>query len=162
MQQTAIKRLGNDLTDALLAHASRYRFEILVGDEAKWRAFEEADAAIAASGTVILELALAHVPVVSTYRGDWIIRLLANRIKIWTGALPNLIADYAVVPEYFNDVLRPKSLVRWAERLSTDTPQRATMLAGYDDVWSKLQTDQPSGEAGADLVLSLLHRRGRL
>jgi lipid-A-disaccharide synthase len=88
--------------------------------------------------------------------------MLANRIKVWTGALPNLIADYAVVPEYFNDVLRPASLVRWVERLSTDTPQRTTMLAGYDDVWSKLQTDLPSGEAGAEIVLSLLRRRGRL
>ncbi|PYB71217.1 lipid-A-disaccharide synthase [Rhizobium wuzhouense] len=138
------------------------RPEILLGDDAKWKAFEEADAAIAASGTVILELALAYVPVVSTYKGDWIIRMMANRIKVWTGALPNLIADYAIVPEYFNDVLRPASLVRWAERLSSDTPQRATMLSGYDDVWSKLQTDLPAGEAGADLVLSLLARRGRL
>ncbi|TPP11026.1 lipid-A-disaccharide synthase [Rhizobium glycinendophyticum] len=138
------------------------RPDILLGEAAKWQAFEEADAAIAASGTVILELALAHVPVVSTYKGDWIIRTLANRIKVWTGALPNLIADYAIVAEYFNDVLRPASLVRWAERLSTDTPQRTTMLAGYDDVWSRLQTDVPSGEAGAELVLSLLRRRGRL
>jgi lipid-A-disaccharide synthase len=138
------------------------RPEILVGDEAKWRAFEEADAAIAASGTVILELALAHVPVVSTYRGDWIVRLLANRIKIWTGALPNLIADYAVVPEYFNDVLRPASLVRWAERLSLDTPQRAAMLSGYDDVWRKLQTERPAGEAGAAVVLSFLQKRGKI
>lgn len=138
------------------------RPEILIGDQAKWQAFEEADAAIAASGTVILELALAYVPVVSTYKGDWIIRMLANRIKVWTGALPNLIADYAVVPEYFNDVLRPASLVRWAERLSTGTPQRQAMLAGYDDVWSRLQTALPAGEAGADLVLSLLRQRGRL
>ncbi len=138
------------------------RPEILLGDTAKWQAFEEADAAIAASGTVILELALAHVPVVSTYKGDWIIRILANRIKVWTGALPNLIADYAIVPEYFNDVLRPASLVRWAERLSADTPQRSTMLAGYNDVWARLQTDLPSGEIGAELVLSLLRRRDRL
>jgi lipid-A-disaccharide synthase len=138
------------------------RPEILLGEAAKWQAFEEADAAIAASGTVILELALAHVPVVSTYKGDWIIRMLANRIKVWTGALPNLIADYAIVPEYFNDVLRPASLVRWAERLSTDTPQRSTMLAGYDDVWSRLQTELPSGEAGAELVLSLLRRRSKM
>ncbi len=118
------------------------RPEIVLGDEAKWRAFEDADAAIAASGTVILELALAHVPVVSTYKGDWIIRMLSHRIKIWTGALPNLIADYAVVPEYFNDVLRPASLVRWAERLSTETPQRASMLSGYDDVWQRLSTER--------------------
>lgn len=138
------------------------RPEILIGDQAKWQAFEETDAAIAASGTVILELALAYVPVVSTYKGDWIIRMLANRIKVWTGALPNLIVDYAVVPEYFNDVLRPASLVRWAERLSTGTPQRQAMLAGYDDVWSRLQTALPAGDAGAELVLALLRQRGRL
>ncbi len=138
------------------------RPEIVLGDEAKWRAFEEADAAIAASGTVILELALAHVPVVSTYKGDWIIRMLSHRIKIWTGALPNLIADYAVVPEYFNDVLRPASLVRWAERLSTETPQRASMLSGYDDVWQRLSTERPAGETGAAVVLSLLGKKGRL
>lgn len=138
------------------------RPEIMLGDKAKWRAFEEADAAIAASGTVILELALAHVPVVSTYKGDWIIRMLSHRIKIWTGALPNLIADYAVIPEYFNDVLRPASLVRWAERLSADTPQRAALLHGYDDVWQRLQTERPAGEAGAAVVLSVLQKRGRL
>ncbi len=138
------------------------RPEILIGDQAKWQAFEEADAAIAASGTVILELALAYVPVVSTYKGDWIIRMLANRIKVWTGALPNLIVDYAVVPEYFNDVLRPASLVRWAERLSTGTPQRQAMLAGYDDVWSRLQTALRAGDAGAELVFALLRQRGRL
>ncbi len=138
------------------------RPEIVLGDEEKWRAFEVADAAIAASGTVILELALAHVPVVSTYKGDWIIRLLSNRIKIWTGALPNLIADYAIVPEYFNDVLRPQSLVRWAERLSQETPQRAAMLQGYEDVWAKLQTERPAGETGAGVVLALLGQKGRL
>lgn len=138
------------------------RPQIVLGDEEKWRAFEVADAAIAASGTVILELALAHVPVVSTYKGDWIIRLLSNRIKIWTGALPNLIADYAIVPEYFNDVLRPQSLVRWAERLSQDTPQRAAILQGYEDVWAKLQTERPAGETGARVVLALLGQKGRL
>lgn len=138
------------------------RPEILVGEAAKWKAFEEADAAIAASGTVILELALAYVPVVSTYKGDWIIRMLSHRIKIWTGALPNLIADYAIVPEYFNDVLRPASLVRWAERLSTETPQRGAMLEGYDDVWSGLETERPAGEAGAAVVLSVLEERGKL
>lgn len=88
--------------------------------------------------------------------------MLSHRIKIWTGALPNLIADYAVVPEYFNDVLRPASLVRWAERLSLDTPQRTAMLAGYDEVWRKLETERPAGEAGAAVVLSVLEKRGKL
>lgn len=139
----------------------KIRPEISLGDEAKWRAFGAADAAVAASGTVILELALAHVPVVSTYKADWIVRMLASRIKIWTGALPNLIADYVVVPEYFNELVRPGSLLRWAERLAMDSPQRATMLSGFDEVQRKLATEKTAGEAGADVVLALLVAKGR-
>ncbi len=41
---------------------------------------------------------MAGVPAVSIYRADPIIRLLASRIKVWTAALPNLIADYPVIP----------------------------------------------------------------
>lgn len=132
--------------------------EIVVGDEGKWRAFAEADAAMAASGTVILELALAGVPTVSAYKTDWLIKLLAGRIKVWTAALPNLIADYAVVPEYINEVVRPGSLTRWMERLSTESLQRQAMLEGFSLVQERLGHDRPAGEAGASIVLSLLEQ----
>lgn len=135
--------------------------EIVVGDAGKWKAFAEADAALAASGTVILELGLCGIPTVSTYKGDWLINLMLSRIKIWSGALPNLIADYAVVPEYFNESMRPAALERWLERLSTDTMQRRAMLEGFEKVWQRLGTEMPPGEAGARHVLDLLARRGR-
>lgn len=140
----------------------RLQPEILVGEEGKLRAFAEADMAWAASGTVILELALASVPSVSVYKADWIVRLLSSRIKVWTGALPNLIADYVVIPEYFNEVVRPGSLVRWAERLRTDTEQRAAMLAGFAEVQDKMATPKPAGDAGAEIVLDVLRRKGRI
>lgn len=136
--------------------------EVLTGEEAKWRAFAEADAAIAASGTVILELALATVPVVSTYKTDWLMTMLSHRIKTWTGALPNLIADYPFVPEFLNDYVRPGNLLRMAERLAADTLQQRAMLEGFDLVWQRLQTAQPSGVEGSRIVLDLLARRGRL
>lgn len=132
--------------------------EVTSGAEAKWNAFAVADAAMAASGTVILELGLASVPVVSAYKTDWLIKLLAGKIKIWTGALPNLIADYAVVPEYINEVVRPGSLCRWSERLSGDTAQRRAMLEGFDLAWQRLQVPVPPGEAAAAAVLDLLKR----
>lgn len=133
--------------------------ECEVGESFKWHAFSRADAAIAASGTVILELAMAGVPAVSIYRVDPIIKLLMSRIRIWSAALPNLIADYPVVPEYVNELLRPGSLVRWVERLMADTPQRAAMLSGYADVWSRMNVEKPSGELAADAVLDLLDRQ---
>ncbi|EJC79165.1 lipid-A-disaccharide synthase [Rhizobium leguminosarum bv. trifolii WSM2297] len=133
--------------------------EIVIGAEAKWRAFAEADAAMAASGTVILELALADVPVVSAYKVDWIMRLLTSSIKTWTGALPNLIADYAVVPEYLNDVVRGASLARWMERLSADTYQLKAMKEGYELIWQRMQTEKPPGAHAAEILLDVLKKK---
>lgn len=145
-----------------LAQSWPVKPEIVVGSAEKWAAFAAADMAIAASGTVILELALAGVPVVSCYKTDWLIKLMSSRIKIWTAALPNLIADYVIVPEYINELVRPGSLLRWAERLSTPSLQRQAMLEGFETVWQRLATDVPPGEQGARLVLDLLAARGRL
>jgi lipid-A-disaccharide synthase len=133
--------------------------EVTVGEEGKLQAFVEAEAAMAASGTVILELAMATVPVVSAYKTDWLIKLLARRIKTWTGALPNLIADYPIVPEYLNEVVRPASLCRVVERLSTDTLQRRAMLEGFDLVWQRLQVPVPSGEAAAAAVFEAMENK---
>lgn len=127
----------------------------------KWDAFARADAALAASGTVILELGLCGVPTVSVYKTDWLIKLITNRIKIWSAALPNLIADYAVVPEYFNEQIRPALLMRWIERLSGQTPERAAMLAGFETVWSRMQTPEPPGEVGARILLDHLQQKTR-
>lgn len=133
--------------------------EITVGPAAKWQAFAEADAAIAASGTVILELALAGIPVISAYKADWIIRLMHKRIKIWTAAIPNLVADYPVVPEYLNEAIRPGALARWMERLTAATPEREAMLAGFRTVWQRMATERPPGEAAARIVVDILNEK---
>ncbi len=50
--------------------------EIILEPERKWQAFGKADAALIASGTVSLELALAGVPMVSCYKLDPVARLM--------------------------------------------------------------------------------------
>lgn len=135
------------------------RPEIGIDSAFKWNAFAQADAAIAASGTVILELALAGVPTISVYKTDWIFTMLSKRVKTWTGALPNLIADYAIIPEYFNEVVRAGSMLRWAERLSSDTTERRAMLEGYALVQRRLHTDVPPGETGARILLDVLKNK---
>ncbi|MDB5525238.1 MAG: lipid-A-disaccharide synthase [Rhizobium sp.] len=133
--------------------------EIFVGEAAKWQAFAEADVALAASGTVLLELALAGIPTISTYKTDVLIRMVLARIKAWSGALPNLIADYPVVPEYFDEFIRPTALARWLERLGTDTPDRAAMLTGFQEVFDRMATERAPGEHGAAIILDLLHNK---
>ncbi len=148
------------LVERLLA-SWRVRPELTSSTEDKWDHFARADMAIAASGTVTLELALCGVPTVSIYKTDWLIRLMASRIKVWSAALPNLVADQPVIPEHINELVRPGYLARWAECLATDSPQRRAMLEAFDIVWMRLSTSVAPGEAGARRVIELLEERGR-
>jgi lipid-A-disaccharide synthase len=133
--------------------------QLFIGEAEKWQAFSSADAALAASGTVLLELTLSGIPVVSTYKTDVLIRLVLSRIKIWSAALPNLIADYPVVPEYFDEFIRPQMLMRWLGRLSEATPERGAMLAGFDKVFDAMSVETVPAEAAAAVVTALLDRR---
>lgn len=129
--------------------------EIVVKEERKWQAFGEADAALIASGTVSLELALAGVPLVSCYRLDPAARLLKPLVKTWSALLPNLIADRPVAPEYYDDSVRPEMLARTLEQLMADTPLRAWQKAGFEEVRRRMATDRPAGEAAAEVVMKL-------
>lgn len=129
---------------------------IVTGDEAKWDAFTRADAALAASGTVSLELALSNIPTVLSYKADWFVRqFLAHKITIWSAALPNIIADQPVVPEFFNESVRPGNLARYADQLMQKTALRQAQIDGFDKVTSIMATERPSGEIGAKVLLDL-------
>ncbi|MFD1197083.1 lipid-A-disaccharide synthase [Brucella gallinifaecis] len=129
---------------------------IVTGDEAKWDAFARADAALAASGTVSLELALSHIPTVLSYKADWFARqFLISRITIWSAALPNIIADQPVVPEFFNESVRPGNLARYIEQLMQKSASRQAQINGFDKVTSIMATERPSGEIGAAVLLDL-------
>lgn len=133
--------------------------QITLDEEQKWQAFGEADAALAASGTVSLELALARVPLVSCYKADRIMRLLQSMIRAWTASLPNLIADRPVVPEYYNEFIRPGMLARRIEQLAAVSLERAAQLEGFDDIASALATSRPSGEIAAEIILREIRAR---
>ena len=128
----------------------------LKGKEA---AFSIADAALAASGTVTLELALAGIPAVSMYRLDPIMRLFRRSVKIWTASLPGLIADQPIIPEFFDEMIRPGKLARELERLTQPGPSRDAQLQGFDLVLERLQTETPSGEAAAARIMAWIGKK---
>ncbi|WP_173932179.1 lipid-A-disaccharide synthase [Chelativorans sp. Marseille-P2723] len=128
--------------------------EIILDAKRKWRAFGKADAALACSGTVTLELALARVPFASCYRADLLGAAVGSLlIKVWSASLPNLIAGWPVVPEFFNTYVRPEYLARLMPKLWSDTPTRRAQLAGFADVAEALTTPAPSGELAAEIIL---------
>src|SRR5690606_14428867 len=68
---------------------------------------------------------------------------------------PNIIADEPVVPEYFNEFVRPGMLARNLERLMKPGSARQAQLDGFDKVASIMATEQPAGQIGARGVLEL-------
>jgi lipid-A-disaccharide synthase len=133
--------------------------EISTDMDSKAAAFSDADAALAASGTVTLELAMAGVPAVSIYRLDPFMRLLRRHVRIWTASLPGLIADQPIIPEFFDEMIRPGMLARELEKLARPGPARDTQLQGFELVRERLHTDTPSGALAAQRVLSWVDKK---
>ena len=128
--------------------------EIIVEPERKWQAFGKADAALIASGTVSLELALSGVPMVSCYKVDAVAQLvMPHLISVWSALLPNLISDRALVPEFYNRYVVPENLARQLETLLADTGVRAWQKDGFAEIARRMATDRPSGDIAAEVVL---------
>jgi len=74
----------------------------------KRAAFRAADVALAASGTVSLELAASETPMVIAYDMNWVSRQVIGRmVKVDTVTLVNLVSDTRAVPEYIGANCRP-------------------------------------------------------
>ena len=129
--------------------------EVVSGEDAKIAAMEKADAAIAASGTAILELAMYGVPMVSIYKLDKAIYALRFMIKGWTAALPNLIADTPIVPERFNEYANPEYVARMVEPLLEDSLQRQAQLEGFRLVHARMKQDEAPGRICARIIAGM-------
>jgi lipid-A-disaccharide synthase len=127
----------------------------------RFDAFAAANAALAASGTASLELALAGVPHVIAYRVNplsaFAVRLL---IKIKYVNLVNLLLDREAVPERLQEACRADLLTEDMMRLLNDEGSRARQRGDFREALSKLspQGMSPSHQA-ARTVLGLLEPR---
>lgn len=153
----AIPRVRSLIEDKLKTWPVRP--EVVEGEDAKWQAFASADAALAASGTVALELALAGIPMALCYRVDPLTYLLRHMITAWTAALPNFIAGHPLVPEHFHEFIRPEALARRLERLMTETPERHAQMAGFAEIRRAMSVPTSPGETAAKLLLEQIARR---
>ena len=133
---------------------------ILEGDAAKEAVFRSARVALAASGTVTLELAVAGVPSIVAYRVEaWIVPILRWLIEVDSVVLANLVLGGKVMPEFLQDEVVPERMAERLLALIPDGPERASQLtafAGIDAAMS-LGTETPSGRA-ARTVLEVVDR----
>ncbi|WP_018391185.1 lipid-A-disaccharide synthase [Ancylobacter sp. FA202] len=135
---------------------------ILVEDEEKRAAFRVARAALAASGTVTLELALAGVPTVAAYRVPWLEgRIAPFFIRVKTAILPNLILDEPAMPEYLQWHIDPPAMAAQLARLIAGGPEREAQLSAFARLDSVMGEggDPPSRRAARAVLETLAQRR---
>lgn len=126
----------------------------LVNSDGNDALFAQARAALIASGTVSLELALQGVPHVSGYVFDIATRQFLRLVNVWSSLLPNLIADRFIVPEELNGMVMPERMARYLEALLEDTALRKHQIDGFHEVAQKMKTDRPPAERAAQVILS--------
>ncbi len=128
------------------------------GDEDKFDAFAASDVALAASGTVSLELALARVPMVIAYRVAALTAALAGPfIHARFASIVNLIEDRLVVPEFLQGACRGEALAGAVAALMEDEGARRTQIEGCARALQRLGLGgRPPSERAAEIVLRLV------
>jgi lipid-A-disaccharide synthase len=136
------------------------RPQIVVGEDDKRVAFRIARAALAKSGTVTLELALAGVPMIAAYKAGAVEAWIAQRvIRVSSVILANLVIGENVIPEFLQKDCVPDRLAAGLREVMGDTPLRRRQLEAFAGLDAIMATDNqsPSWRA-ADVVLAVLRR----
>jgi lipid-A-disaccharide synthase len=137
--------------------------QVVIGEPEKRAAFRIAHAALAKSGTVTLELALARVPMVTAYRTGsaeaWILR---RAIKVNSVILANLVIGENVVPEFLQEDCTPEKLSQALHEVIGDTALRQKQLEGFAKIDAIMSTGNQSPSArAADIVLATMRKARR-
>jgi lipid-A-disaccharide synthase len=131
------------------------------GAEQKYDAFAASNAALAASGTVTLEVALANVPMVVAYRVNPLTHAIVRRlVKVRFANLLNIVLDRPAIPELLQHDCTPERLARELTQLLDDRLARDREIEAYDEGLKRLgRGDVSPGLRAADCVLSLIAER---
>ncbi len=136
---------------------------VVIGEQEKRAAFRIAHAALAKSGTVTLELALAGVPMVTAYRTGsaeaWILR---RAIKVNSVILANLVIGENVVPEFLQEDCTPEKLSDALRELLGKSDLRRKQLAAFAKIDQIMSTgNAPPSVRAADIVLTTMRKARR-
>jgi lipid-A-disaccharide synthase len=153
--------LAGPVADAVTAATGTWtRRPILIAETAdKHDAFAAAAAALTKSGTSTLELALAGVPMVVTYRANpitvWIVRRLA---LVKYASLLNLLGGREIVPELLQGDATPKRLAAALEKILTPEGAAAQRAAFAEPLAMLRAPEGQPSDAAAAAVLDLIEQ----
>jgi lipid-A-disaccharide synthase len=133
---------------------------LVTGEADKFSAFKLAHAALAASGTVTLELALAGTPMVVAYKADPIASSLRFLLIAHSVVLPNLILGENIFPELLNKDCNSEALSRALLPLMREGPERDEQLTAIASVVECVrESDHAPSVKAARIVLDYAQGR---
>jgi len=135
---------------------------LIEGTAEKWAAFRQARAALAASGTVTLELALSGVPMVVAYKMRWLEAAIGRRlIQVQTPVLPDLILGTHEIPVFMQEFCTVPAVSGALRPLIAGGMARDTQLRLFDAVEAQMRLPQQEPALAAARIVLSLARSGR-
>jgi lipid-A-disaccharide synthase len=143
--------------------AARWPLPVTIteGIEDKRDAFAASDAALAASGTVTYELAMAGVPMVIAYRMAFmsyvVIRLM---VKIAYASVINIVLGREVAPEFIQGKCKAKNIADALKTLFQYPEIHRAQVRDLAEVAQALGLGQaPSSQRAADIIMEIIAKR---
>lgn len=140
--------------------ASSLPILVVESEEDRHNAMSAATAAIAASGTVALELAIANVPHIIGYKVAPLTAVLAKKfLHIQFVNLSNILIGREIVPELLQDNCQPATIVHYINRFL----EKDNLYRYQQEGFKKVQTvlglgEQKPSERAADVILELINQ----
>ncbi len=133
---------------------------VVESEEDRHNAMSAATAAIAASGTVALELAIANVPHVIGYKVAPLTAILVKKfLHIQFVNLSNILLGREIVPELLQDNCQPENIVHYINRFLEKDNLYRYQQEGFKKVQSILGLgEQKPSERAADIILELIKK----
>jgi lipid-A-disaccharide synthase len=123
----------------------------------KHAAMRSARAAIAASGTATLELALSGVPHIGAYRVKWWEAVIGRiMVKVKMALLPNILLNERVVPELLQEECTADRITAAAAPLLEGGAARDAQIAAFRRLDAILAVPEPPSGRAAGIVLEIL------
>jgi len=153
------------LQEAVMAAVKVWKVQprVVIGEQEKRAAFRIAHAALAKSGTVTLELALAGVPMVTAYRtGAMEAFILQRAIKVNSVILANLVIGENVIPEFLQANCTAAKLAPALREILDQSAARRKQVEAFAKIDAILSTGiQPPSVRAADIVLAEMRKLRR-
>ena len=151
--------VAGTVKDDVTARVAAWPFRVhLVEEDEKYDAMKAATAALATSGTVSTELALAGAPMVIAYKIDGLSYALMKRLVTAKHVtLFNIAADERIAPEFIQHDATPDKLAKAVRRLLMDPDAAADQARRQSAALEQMGRDEADpAQLAADAVLRVI------